>query len=67
MNEREKNEKEMCSGLFYSSRWNKIIVFFLALMNSAHLSLDMHCSSGAKKIDLAPLLEHHFSVSVAKI
>ena len=25
------------------------ITFFLALMNSAHLSIDVHCSNGAKK------------------
>ena len=29
--------------------WQNKIIFFLALMNSAHLSLDVHCSSGAKK------------------
>ena len=38
-------------------------------MNSAHLFLDVHCSSGAKKkkIDLAPLLEHVFCDWEAKI
>ena len=36
--------------------------FFLALMNSAHLS-----SNGAKKKDLVSLLEHDFGGSGAKI
>ena len=49
------------------NRKNKII-FFLALMNSAHLSIDVHCSNGAKiKIDLTPLLQLDFSVLRAKI
>ena len=30
-------------------KFNKII-FFLALMNNAHLSIDTHCSNGAKKL-----------------
>ena len=34
---------------YFNYRPNKIIYFFLALMNSAHLSIDVHCSSGAKK------------------
>ena len=29
-------------------------------MNNAHLSIDVHCSNEAKKIDLAPLLKHDF-------
>ena len=37
-------------------------------MNSAHLFIDVQCSSKAKKkIDLAPLLERHFNVCGAKI
>ena len=36
-------------------------------MNSAHLFLDVHCSSGAKKKDLAPLLEQVFCDKGAKI
>ena len=30
------------------AKQNKI-TFFLTLMNSAHLSIDVHCSNGAKK------------------
>ena len=33
---------------YFNHRPNKII-FFLALMNSAHLFIDVHCSSGVKK------------------
>ena len=33
---------------YFNHRPNKII-FFLALMNNAHLSIDVHYSSGAKK------------------
>ena len=37
-------------------------------MNSAHLSIDVHCSNGAKKkIDLAPPLGANFGVWGAKI
>ena len=35
---------------------NKKLILFLAVMNSAHLSIDVHCSNGAKFLDLAPLL-----------
>ena len=33
---------------YFNHRPNKII-FFLALMNSAHLSIDVHCSNEVKK------------------
>ena len=40
---------------YYFNHWPNKIFFFLSLMNSAHLSINVHCSSGAKKkIDLAP-------------
>ena len=29
--------------------WQNKIIFFLALMNSAHLSIDVHCNNGANK------------------
>ena len=55
-------EREREAGVYcFNHRLIKIINFFLALMNSAHLFLEVHCSGGAKKkIDLAPLLEHFF-------
>ena len=60
--ERER-ERERERHFYYFNHWPNKINFFLSLMNSAHLSINVHCSSGAKKkIDLAPLLEHHFSV-----
>ena len=48
--------------MYYFNHWLiKIYIYiFFALMNSAHLFLDVHCSSGAKKKDLKPLLEHVF-------
>ena len=33
---------------FLISGMNKINFFFFAFMNSAHLKIDVHCSSGAK-------------------
>ena len=33
---------------YYFNHWlNKIKFFFLALINNAHISIDVHCSSGA--------------------
>ena len=33
---------------YYFNHWlNKIKNFFLALINNAHISIDVHCSSGA--------------------
>ena len=33
---------------YYFNHWlNKIKIFFLALINNAHISIDVHCSSGA--------------------
>ena len=50
--EREKKKKKRENIFLMEGRekFNKIIFFFLALMNNAHLSIDMHCSNGAKKL-----------------
>ena len=51
MRERERErEGERMRGIILIHRVIKIIFFFffLLLMNSAHLFLDVHCSSGAK-------------------
>ena len=45
----EMRVNERASGIFLINSRNKIMFFFLALMNSAHLSIDVHCSSGGKK------------------
>ena len=43
-------EKEREKKYYFNEKGSKIIFFFcLALMNSAHLSIDVHCSNGAKK------------------
>ena len=44
-----KRERERDAFYYFNYRPNKIIFFFLALMNNAHLFIDVHCSSGAKK------------------
>ena len=44
--EKKKKKKFLMEG---REKFNKII-FFLALMNNAHLSIDTHCSNGAKKL-----------------
>ena len=36
-------------GVYYFNHRLIKIIFFLALMNSAHLFIDVHCISGAKK------------------
>ena len=49
MRERER-KREREAGVYYFNHWLiKIILFFFSFMNSAHLFLDVHCSSGAKK------------------
>ena len=48
--EREARVTERERHFYYFNHWpNKIIFFFLALMNNAQLSIDVHCSSGVKK------------------
>ena len=47
--ERETRVTERERHFYYFNHWPNKIIFFLALMNSAHLSIDMHCSSGVKK------------------
>ena len=48
--EREARVTERERHFYYFNHWpNKINFFFLALMNNAHLSIDVHCSSGVKK------------------
>ena len=42
-------EKEREEKYYFNEKGSKIIFFCLALMNSAHLSIDVHCSNGAKK------------------
>ena len=45
-------EKEREEKYYFNEKGSKINFFFffcLALMNSAHLSIDVHCSNGAKK------------------
>ena len=62
--EKPEREKERKRKYFLNERGERNLInffFFLALMNSAHLSIDVHCRNGnKKKIDLAPLLEHVF-------
>ena len=41
----KKNKNKKKQGV---AKQNKI-TFFLTLMNSAHLSIDVHCNNGAKK------------------
>ena len=60
--ERER-ERHGVSFYYFNQDGSKIIYIFfnLALMNSAHLSIDVHCSNGAKKKkDFAPLLHVSF-------
>ena len=42
-------EKEREKKYYFNEKGSKINFFFLALMNNAHLSIDVHCSNGAKK------------------
>ena len=49
--EKPEREKESKRKYFLNERRerNLIIFFFLTLINSAHLSIDVHCSNGVKK------------------
>ena len=49
--EKPEREKESKRKYFLNERRerNLIIFFFLTLRNSAHLSIDVHCSNGVKK------------------
>ena len=50
--EKPEREKESKRKYFLNERREKnliIFFFFLTLMNSAHLSIDVHCSNRAKK------------------
>ena len=49
--EKLEREKESKRKYFLNERRerNLIIFFFLTLRNSAHLSIDVHCSNGVKK------------------
>ena len=47
---------------YFNHRGIKIIFFCLALMNSAHLFIDVHCSSGAKKNRFSSIVAAWFFV-----
>ena len=57
----EVTERERTTFYYFNPLESKFFFFFcLALSYNAHLSIDVHCSNEAKKIDLAPLLKHDF-------
>ena len=59
-------EKEREEKYYFNEKGSKIIFFFfffcLALMNSAHLSIDVHCSNGAKKNRFSSTARAYFLV-----
>ena len=47
--ERKRKKEKILFKWKRREKFNKILLLFLALMNSAHLSIDVHCSDGAEK------------------